>query len=149
MRLFLHRPVAVSVVKPHGVSSMRVLCLVALLLVSTACGSFPASDALPDRYQCERSFGSEILVLRPNGSFVQVIDIEDRPEPLVNKGTWEYDRGRGSLDLTGAIVVDDGHGGIPTDLSPQTGTWALEARSRLGRITLSWNPDFDFTFKRI
>lgn len=127
----------------------RILAVICATIVLGACARAPGRLDLPGRYLSSRGAVVEVLVLRADGSFVQFLDISGVPEPMVNHGTWDYDDKRAVVDLRGAIVADNGHGGVSSDLTPQSGLWALEARKRNGQITLHWNPDLGFLFRKL
>lgn len=132
-------------------ASWRRVFIAIVMLVSLptiGCSSHPTLNELDGRYESRRSFGTEVLTLRPDGTFLQVINVAGRGNPLSCEGKWTYDPVQGSVGLYGAIVTDDGFGQLPEDLSPDMGRWGLVARTGFGGLVLSWNPDHDLLFRK-
>jgi hypothetical protein len=87
------------------------LALVAGLLVMTGCLSVQQTE-LPGSYVAEYDFGTDTLTLKPDGTFMQDIDIH-QGDRISSTGRWEYrldDTGFGEVWLTGCVIVDDGFG---------------------------------------
>ena len=115
--------------------------LIGVMLVLAAC-AVPA-EKVPGRYVCVYLYGLELLLLRQNGTYVQVIDVNGRSGPAIHQGKRRYDSERGEVSIESPLLVDDGFGKPVARLVAASGLWVLPVDSRLGSVRMRFHPDFD------
>jgi hypothetical protein len=90
-----------------------------------------------------------MLLLRNDGTYFQLVDIDSRPGPSTHEGRWSYDAKSHEVSILAPLAVDDGVGKPVKTLKEEKGAWTLAAdRSRSG-VRMRFNPDFDFEFRKI
>ena len=98
--------------------SVRLLGLMAASLFCTliGCSTHVPIEKVYGSYVASFPYGTEILMLNRDGSFVQTVKV-NREKPVVARGRWEFDQDGDDSRLTlhGAMVVDDGFGGLRND----------------------------------
>lgn len=127
------------------------LCRLSLLLVVIVTSGCAAKlKDLPGRYVCQYPFGVELLILRKDGTFTQLVDVDGTDESVVHRGAWEYNEVSGELRLLDAILVDNNFGELNRDfMHPKAGAWVLEVTKHFGTTSLHWNPDFNYEFHQL
>ena len=113
----------------------------------TGC-SVSSSAELQGKYVAHYSFGSEELILKPGGTYEQIIHVKGDPEPIVSVGTWTYYRDwpQGRVEFTNFRAIADMQGNlIKKYRTTETGNARLpvERQFLVGRIRLG--PDVQGT----
>src|SRR5438309_8970489 len=88
------------------------LSILGLFLLSfsfVACSHRVSASRVPGTYVATYPFGSGVLTLSPDGSFVQQITIQNEP-PLTKRGSWTFDPQASRLTLKGFTIAVDGLG---------------------------------------
>lgn len=117
------------------------VCLMSTVLI--ACGS-PAATDVPGIYKVRYQFGEEVLTLRGDGNFRQVIMFADNPRPVEGSGTWAYDANSAELVLRNHLVVHNGYGAALPDVKAQHRRWTsiLKVRRAFdGSVTIVSSAD--------
>jgi hypothetical protein len=115
-------------VLPLGISSRRlrlhgtsVLLMVFWLVALTSCRSVSIED-IAGTYSVKYAFGNEIMTIKPNGEYTQVITVAGMT-PITAVGTWTYDRARGKISLLNHVMAHDGYGGLNAKLKDPHNRW--------------------------
>lgn len=148
VRMQLSKWIAVMMAKNLLLTIVR---YIAALLVSLGLGGCSMADAdLAGRYVCVYSYGAEMLVLRSDGSYTQLIDVDAPNGSVVHNGKWEHSPELNEVRLIDAISVDNNFGALrPEFRNPGSGIWVLKIEKRFGTVSLHWHPDFNYEFRRL
>lgn len=129
---------------------VAVRCIVALLFALGIGGCSIADTDLVGRYVCVYPYGSEMLVLRADGSYTQLIDVDAPDGSVVHNGKWERNAELKEVRLIDAVIVDNSFGALRPDFrKPTSGIWVLKVKKRIGTVSLYWHPDYDYEFRRL
>jgi len=66
-------------------------------------------------YIAKYSFGTEKLILKPNGEYIQEVSLKDETKTLIHKGNWWYDVEFNRVSLDNALIVTDISGRLKKD----------------------------------
>jgi len=89
-------------------------------------------------------------VLKSDGTYTQLIDINRENGTLIHSGTWKYNSVGNDVQLLDPILVDDNFGSVKDEFrKPMPGIWSLEPVRKMFSFSLRWNPDWDYEFRRI
>jgi hypothetical protein len=131
----------------------KVLTYILTILMSTGLGSCSKPTSISEvsgRYICKYPYGIEILILRKDGEYTQLIDLDSQTTPLIHEGKWSYLPSENTINLNDAIILDDNFGKLRSDYkTPTNGIWALTVKTIFGKVSLEWNPDIDYVFRSI
>jgi len=83
---------------------LLILGLVSLL----ACSTHVASEKVSGTYLATYPFGKSVLVLQPNGTLVQTVEVNG--ESAVARGSWSFDSHNSRITLRGMMPVVDAFG---------------------------------------
>ena len=102
-------------------------------------------------YYSARPFGIEILILRENGEYTQLVDVNAPEESFVHHGKWEFREDFGTLDLRNPISLGGGFEPPRDFRTPgKDSIWALKPTwSWFHRVALSYSPDLDLKFEKL
>jgi len=114
-------------------------CLMSTCVVLVVCCA-PSEDELRGSYLCKYSFGSESLSLDSGGTFTQRISLDHSSTPIVNQGTWNYERELKTIVFVGRIEVVTPDGSLAKDLHPIPNS-GVPVYKILGGIVLEQTPD--------
>jgi len=85
-------------------STLQNSVLLLFLTVTIAgCSRGVKRDDVYGTYLASYPFGTEIITLKRDGSFVQRVTIENQPSATV-QGTWQFDQKESRLTLSGSMV---------------------------------------------
>lgn len=113
------------------------------------CSTKVSLDEVVGIYAVRYPYGNESLQLYNDGTYTQVIRIDGESNAKESKGRWEFDKDESKVILSDAIIVDDGFGKLkPNYRKLEPGLWILSAKKSFGKISLSFNPDQGFFFKK-
>jgi hypothetical protein len=131
--------------------SLRLIVVAAITLTSAgAIGCSLDRDDVVGRYIAELPYGTAELVLNGNGSYEELVTVKPGGRVARHVGRWIYRRQAKQIDLENPLYFDNNFGELsPTFDMPEKGTWTLSARRGAGGVSLGWNPDLDFYFKRV
>ena len=76
-----------------------------------ACSKTTKQD-LYGTYFARYSFGKEILILRPNGEYIQEVSVKGDTKILIHKGQWSYNEEGDILILEKALIIAEMSGGL-------------------------------------
>ena len=92
----------------------RSLFVLMILVISTGCSMSVPIERVYGVYVASYSFGTEMITLNRDGTFVQSIAIKQE-QPVTIHGTWEFQSKESRITMYGARVVDDGFGHLAKD----------------------------------
>jgi len=98
-----------------------------------ACSKPKATD-IPGVYSARRSYGTEMLHLRTDGSYEQVFTAGSTAR--TNTGKWTFHPEQSFVALDGALLFDDGWGRQASLV--QTSTWALNVQTGPRAVSLAY-----------
>src|SRR5258708_1211743 len=84
----------------------RFIPFVALSML-TACSMTVAAKRVPGTYLLSYPFGTETLLLKADGTFVQEVAIRNE-QPVTVRGSWTFDPKESRVELFGSMIVVDG-----------------------------------------
>ena len=99
--------------------------LLILLVIMPACTQVKEKD-LYGTYIAKYSFGTEKLILKPNGEYIQEISLKGETKTLIHKGNWSYDAEFRTLNQENPLDVADISGRLKKD-------YHVPLNHRLGR----------------
>src|SRR4051812_33719896 len=105
----------------------------ACLCLLSAC-SKPKPSEIPGIYSAQRSYGTETLSLRPDGTYLQVF--RSGSSTRTNTGKWMFHPEQSFVSLENALVFDDGWGRKETII--ETCTWGLDVERDQGVVSLMY-----------
>jgi hypothetical protein len=127
-----------------------ILALLVVVLGIEGCSGRVGESDLIGRYLCNYSYGAELLVLNPSGAYTQLIDVNAPEGSLIHSGKWQYDAQRAEVILLDPIIVDDNFGSLREGFrKTESGSWTLKVSRQFHHISLHWNPDLDYAFRRL
>lgn len=131
---------------------MSVIAIIAFAIsvLFLGCYSKVSFDEVIGSYTVRYPYGIEELQLNKDSTYIQTVLIDGETTPKTNKGIWKFREKESEVVLNKAMIVDDGFGKLNLrygEIAP--GHWVLGARKSFGRISLRFNPDWDFAFRKI
>ena len=130
--------------------ALRMIMVVFMVSGLKGCSSSVTDAELAGRYLCLYPYGAEVLVLRSDGTYTQLIDVNVSDGSIIHHGKWQHDSQAGNIVLIDPVVVDNNFGSLrPSFKAPESGKWVLTISSRFRTISLRWHPDFDYEFRRL
>lgn len=85
----------------------QLVASVAFVVVTSGCLLHPDPKEIPGTYLAEYDFGTDILSLKSDGTYVQEIRVNGRSEVIRTSGTWKYDRGESRIDLSDVYSIQN------------------------------------------
>lgn len=89
--------------------SLTKLAMLIILALTLSCSRVQEQD-LYGTYLAQYEFGSEKLILHPNGEYEQNIEIKLTSESFQKLGKWKYNPEQNDVELEDAYSVQDGFG---------------------------------------
>ena len=86
-------------------------CIFIASLLIASC-SRPDRDELYGEYVAEYSFGTQRLILRQDGTYTQVVHVNDVADSIVHSGVWEYWEEFWDVALVDGLHIQDAWGGL-------------------------------------
>jgi hypothetical protein len=87
-------------------------------------------------YVAPYSYGTERITLNRDGTFLQTVEMHNGSTASA-KGTWEFAPNPSYVTLHGALIVDDGFGGVKgTWQTPTTGLVSLDVEIHWFRVVI-------------
>ena len=131
----------------HG---KRLILLMGLFSLAAGCDS-PESEAnLVGRYLCQYSYGIELLMLRSEGKYTQIVDVDATNGTVVHHGKWRYDIDGHQLTLVDALLVDDFFGHLNPDFAtPASGLSSFLVKNTFSGPKFILNPDLPHECHRL
>lgn len=111
---------------------MRTFALIVFCCCLLCACSKPKATDIPGIYSVRRSYGTERLHLRTDGSYEQVFSSVTLSR--TNVGKWTFHPELRFVALDDALLFDDGWGKQASLV--ETSTWALNVRGRPGSVSL-------------
>jgi hypothetical protein len=105
------------------------VCFVCLFMIG--CSFKLSTEEVYGTYVAKYPFGTDVLKLNRDGSFVQTIDIESEPTQTA-KGQWSFDPKNSYAKFYGLMIVDDGNGRLSHTWRTPTPTLVLMDLERHG-----------------
>jgi hypothetical protein len=107
----------------------------------------PVSRAdLIGSYRCSYPYGTETLLLQPDGRYAQSVSMAGSP-PTSHSGSWHLSQGH-QVVLQDALVIDNGFGNPST--RPVISNWILDVRHAMtGTIIMPVNEDLGLEFQKV
>ena len=90
------------------VAQLKYICFLAALVCSCARG-FSVSD-LYGTYVASYSFGTDKIVLKNDGTYMQEVTIKKEQIPYTTTGKWEYDKASNHVIIENCYIVSNGLG---------------------------------------
>jgi hypothetical protein len=117
--------------------------LIGLSLVG--CGKRPGAENLPGTYIADYGYATDILLVRADGTFKQIVNIKGNSTPRITNGTWEYEFSLGYFTLsTEHFSVTDNRGRFNPDLAHRPGVSIMPAKVFLGRVQIDDDPSVPY-----
>jgi hypothetical protein len=111
---------------------MRTFATIAFACYLLCACSKPKTTDLPGVYSARRSYGTEMLHLRSDGTYEQVFLTGSTAR--TNRGKWTFHPKENFVALDDALLFDDGWGRQSSLV--QTSTWALNVHGGPSTISL-------------
>lgn len=129
---------------------LRIFLFIPVVMIIFGCTTRVERDEIIGAYQSDLPFGTEILELKPDGRYTQILTIRGENKNVSHSGAWKYRPEVSLLELQDALQFDDNFGTLnPSYKIPGLGIWVLNVEKIFGRVSLAWAPDFDFKFKKM
>jgi hypothetical protein len=117
-------------------SLSQLLLLSVTLVILTACSATVPLEKVYGDYIASYRYGTETISLNRDGTFVQRVEI-DRESPASAGGSWEFDSKDSRVTLHGALIVDDGFGGLRGGWrTPTTGLVSFDVELHWFRVEM-------------
>jgi hypothetical protein len=125
------------------------LCGIYLSLLLAGCKIEGVTESdFPGEYVTQFPGATEMLVLRKDGGYTQVIYLSAGKDVVVHEGLWHYSAD--SVDLENPILPYSANPQDKRDLrTPYAGFWGLSPYKLLGRVHLEFDPDQGLEFRRL
>lgn len=126
-------------------------CMVLLsgVVLLAGCDSPVTEAELVGRYLCKYPYGIELLVLRAEGRYTQIIDVDAKDGTQVHHGEWRYNFEERKLELVDALLVDDFFGKLNPDFAtPAPGRVSIFVENTFHGLKLVSNPDLPYECHR-
>ena len=121
-----------------------------LTIISLCCGSKVEINEIVGSYIMQYPYGTEELLIEKRGYYMQTFRVKGENNVWTNKGKWEYDEKGSRIILLDAILIDDNFGKMrPQFWNEAKIDWMLGVKKASGTVYLRFNPDFDYTFKKV
>jgi len=92
----------------------RLLILIAALVITLGCSSRVPIEEMYGTYVASYPFGTDTITLNRDGTFVQRVAISQE-QPVIVRGTWDFDAKVHRISLYGVLLVTDGLGNLRKD----------------------------------
>ena len=123
----------------HG---KRLILVMGLFFLAAGCDGPVSEASLVGRYLCKYPYGIELLVLRPEGQYTQIIDVDAVDGTVVHHSVWRYNFESRQLVLVDALLIDDFFGSLNPDFAtPAPGLSLIFVENTFGGPELHLNPD--------
>jgi hypothetical protein len=97
--------------------------MLALAMIAVISCRRASIDDIPGTYSVKYAFGDEILTIKPDGKYTQVITV-DGAGPITAAGAWAYDSTSRQITLRDHVMAHDGYGGTNPNLRDPRNRWA-------------------------
>jgi len=115
------------------------------------CGGDAKIDDVAGTYVCRYDCGTELLRLKENGEYLQVVVLDGDTTTISHTGTWVFVERDNSVDLQGGLLLVDGFGTLRPDyMVPVSGVLGAGWYRRwLGTAYLVFNEDVGLAYQKI
>ena len=125
-------------------TSARLLILIAASVITLGCSLRVPIEEMYGTYIASYPFGTDTITLNRNGTFVQRVAV-NQEQPVIVRGTWDFDAKVHRISLYGAIVVDDGFGDLRKDWrTVTTGIVSPDVDKRWFKVVMTLNPEYPY-----
>jgi hypothetical protein len=115
----------------------RSVVVIMISMMLAGCSMRVPAETVCGTYVASYPFGTETIILNPDGTFVQRVAI-GQEQPLTVRGTWDFDPRRSRADFYGSVVVADGFDQLRSDwktVSP--GVASLDVERHWFRVVMN------------
>ena len=125
-------------------TSARLLIVIAASVITLGCSLRVPPDEMYGTYVASYPFGTDTITLNRDGTFVQRVAI-NQEQPVIVRGTWDFDAKVHRISLYGAIVVVDGFGDLRKDWrTVTTGIVSPDVDKRWFKVVMTLNPEYPY-----
>lgn len=83
----------------------QLLPSIGFVVLISGCLLHPDTEEIPGTYVAEYEFGTDSLILEPDGTYTQEIKVKRRSEPLRVTGIWKYDQSESRVNLSDVYLI--------------------------------------------
>lgn len=117
--------------------------VVLLSLLAVACALHMARGDLVGTYRARSEGGYALLALRADGTYAQLIHINETGQERTASGTWKYDPRSQMVDLQNDFAI------AQNMLGPKVNGEGLPAEKWFGAVELCCDPNTDCYYKKL